>query len=153
MAMKFISTAALVSVVLASTVLQSTYAATYTVGDNTGWTVPTGGNTEFYDNWADNKNFLVGDILVFNFATGSHNVAEVTEAVYDSCNVSPVTVSPDKSSVSMSEMVPGLLHPLPVQAHRTRIPGSGPNGSPSSASSLVAAVSLAIMSIALVLLY
>lgn len=59
--MKIISMAALVVVVLASTLLQSTYAVTYTVGDSTGWTVPS--NTEFYDEWADNKTFAVGDVL------------------------------------------------------------------------------------------
>ncbi|GMJ15658.1 hypothetical protein HRI_005235000 [Hibiscus trionum] len=80
-----ISMAALV-LVLAANLLQSTYGATYTVGDSTGWTIPTG-NTDFYDDWADNKTFVVGDVLVFNFTTGQHNVAEVTEAAYDACSV------------------------------------------------------------------
>ncbi|KAE8674339.1 Blue copper protein [Hibiscus syriacus] len=54
-------------------------------GDSTGWVIPSS-NSDFYDNWADNKRFVVGDVLVFNFTTGTHNVAEVTEAAYDSCN-------------------------------------------------------------------
>ncbi|KAE8675878.1 putative Early nodulin 16 [Hibiscus syriacus] len=179
--MKIISMAALVAVVLASNVLQSTYAATYTVGDTAGWTVPTGGNTEFYDNWADNKNFLVGDVLVFNFVTGAHNVEEVTEAVYDSCNGTNNPISTHNTGparITLNRLgeyhficsVPGhctagqklsvdvrngprTAAPTPGSSpNGPGIPGSGPNGSPSSASSLVAAVSLAIMSIALVLL-
>ncbi|KAE8710406.1 putative Early nodulin 16 [Hibiscus syriacus] len=80
-----ISMAALI-LVLAANLLQSTYGTTYTVGDSSGWVIPSS-NTDFYDNWADNKNFVVGDVLVFTFTTGTHNVAEVTEAAYDACNV------------------------------------------------------------------
>lgn len=99
-------------VVLASNVLQITYAATYIVGDTIGWVIPTG-STELYHNWTDNKNFLVGDILgesfsvqfltdinflvtinvpfffffaVFKFTTGEHDVAKVTEAAYNACS-------------------------------------------------------------------
>lgn len=54
-------------VVLASNVLQITYAATYIVGDTIGWVIPTG-STELYHNWTDNKNFLVGDILGESFS-------------------------------------------------------------------------------------
>ncbi|GMI81200.1 hypothetical protein HRI_001789300 [Hibiscus trionum] len=167
MAIKIISAAALVAVVLASTVLQSTYAASFTVGDNTGWTVPPGGgNNEFYDNWAENKTFVVGDILDFNFATGAHNVAEVSEADYDTCNgTNPIaTHGTGPASVTLNRTgeyhfictVPGHCiggQKLSVEVRngpRSGTPGSSPNGS-SSASSLVAAVSLSIMSVALVL--
>ncbi|KAE8736077.1 hypothetical protein F3Y22_tig00000170pilonHSYRG00001 [Hibiscus syriacus] len=132
--------AALVAVVvLASTVLQSTDAANYTVGDTTGWTVPPGGgNSDFYDEWADKKNFFVGDILEFNFATDAHNVAEVTEAAYDRCNGH--CTGGQKLSVNVRS-----------GPRTTSTPGSTPNGgSSSSASSLVAAVSVAIVSLALV---
>ncbi|KHG26691.1 Blue copper -like protein [Gossypium arboreum] len=71
-------------VVLAANVLQSTYGATYKVGGSTGWRVPT--NIDFYEDWADDKVFVVGDALVFNFTTGKHNVAVVTEAAYEACN-------------------------------------------------------------------
>ncbi|GMI84265.1 hypothetical protein like AT1G45063 [Hibiscus trionum] len=80
-----ISTAALFVFLVANLLLQSAYGTTYTVGDSTGWGIPTG-NDDFYDDWADNKIFAVGDVLVFNFTTGQHNVAEVTEAAYDACN-------------------------------------------------------------------
>ncbi|KAF8393203.1 hypothetical protein HHK36_021444 [Tetracentron sinense] len=57
----------------------------YTVGDSMGWIIPPGGPIA-YSTWAFNKTFIVGDNLVFNFTTGSHDVAEVTKAVFDSCN-------------------------------------------------------------------
>ncbi|OWM65929.1 blue copper protein-like [Punica granatum] len=60
---------------------------TYTVGDGLGWNVPPGGAAA-YQTWASNKTFMVGDVLVFNFVNGTHNVAEVTKAAYDSCNTS-----------------------------------------------------------------
>ncbi|KAE8700189.1 putative Early nodulin 16 [Hibiscus syriacus] len=162
--------AALVAVVvLASTVLQSTDAANYTVGDTTGWTVPPGGgNSDFYDEWADKKNFFVGDILEFNFATDAHNVAEVTEAAYDRCNgTNPISMHRNgPASITLNRT--GEYHFIcTVLGHctggqklsvnvrsgprTTSTPGSTPNGgSSSSASSLVAAVSVAIVSLALV---
>ncbi|KAG8471766.1 hypothetical protein CXB51_036709 [Gossypium anomalum] len=79
-------TMAALLVILAANLLQSTYGRTYIVGDSTGWRIPTINNDDFYDDWADNKDFLVGDILVFNFTNGQHNVVEVTEAGYDACN-------------------------------------------------------------------
>ncbi|KAL4278081.1 hypothetical protein GQ457_03G045740 [Hibiscus cannabinus] len=166
MAMKIMSMAALVAVVLASTVLQTTYGASYTVGDTTGWTVPPGGD-EFYDDWTKNKTFFVGDILDFIFATGAHNVEEVTEAAYDTCNgTNPIaTHSSGPVSITLNRTgefyficsVPGHCtggQKLSVDVRNgprtSPTPGSSPNRS-SSASSLVAAMSLAIMSAALVL--
>ncbi|KAK8501329.1 hypothetical protein V6N13_027028 [Hibiscus sabdariffa] len=178
MAMKILSIPVLV-VVLASTVLQSTHATNYTVGDTTGWNARTNGNTDFYNNWAANKNFLVGDILVFNFATGSHTVTEVTEADYNNCNsnnpilvqnTGPASIVLNRTGAyhficsvpghctagqKLSVQVrngPGSTAPTPGSSPNAPLtPGSGPGGSPSSASSLVAVVSLAIMSITLVL--
>ncbi|KAM1700920.1 hypothetical protein TB2_025669 [Malus domestica] len=58
---------------------------TWTVGNNSGWTVLPPGS---YQTWAANKTFLVGDTLVFNYLNGTHDVAEVTKANYNSCNTS-----------------------------------------------------------------
>ncbi|XP_012462118.1 umecyanin-like [Gossypium raimondii] len=89
-------------VVLAANVLQSTNGATYTVGDSTGWRVPA--NNDFYDDWADNKAFVVGDVLVFNFTTGQHDVAEVTETAYDACTtantISTVSTGPARITLN-----------------------------------------------------
>ncbi|KAM1508275.1 uclacyanin-3-like [Malus sylvestris] len=58
---------------------------TWTVGNNSGWTVLPPGS---YQTWAANKTFVVGDTLVFNYSNGTHDVAVVTKANYDSCNTS-----------------------------------------------------------------
>ncbi|XP_044464943.1 umecyanin-like [Mangifera indica] len=87
-------------VLSAATLLHVTYAVNYTVGDTTGWTRPS--DSTFYTTWVASKTFRIGDFLVFNFATGSHDVAIVTVDAYNSCNVSntiqvlptgPVTLS------------------------------------------------------------
>ena len=41
--------------------LPSTLAATYTVGDSSGWETPTGGDP--YATWASQHTFVVGDVL------------------------------------------------------------------------------------------
>ncbi|EEF35204.1 cucumber peeling cupredoxin [Ricinus communis] len=79
--------------------LDSTAAATkFTVGDGIGWAVPS--NASFYDEWASDKTFQVGDSIVFNWSE-VHNVLEVTsKSEYDNCTTtngilrqtSPVTI-------------------------------------------------------------
>ncbi|KAI3495945.1 hypothetical protein L1887_38293 [Cichorium endivia] len=66
-------------------IVPSVLAATYTVGDSTGWATPTGGDP--YSTWASRHTFVVGDVLVFNFASGSHTVANVTKSSFDNCNI------------------------------------------------------------------
>ncbi|KAK7347535.1 hypothetical protein VNO80_22067 [Phaseolus coccineus] len=58
---------------------------TFTVGDSSGWTVPSNGAAA-YTSWASGKTFKVGDILVFNYQSNTHNVEEVTKENFDSCN-------------------------------------------------------------------
>lgn len=36
-------------------------ATTYTVGDSLGWTIPPNNSVEFYEDWANNKTFQIGD--------------------------------------------------------------------------------------------
>ncbi|MBA0747443.1 hypothetical protein Gogos_004356, partial [Gossypium gossypioides] len=70
---------AAVFVVLASTL--TTYASTtYTVGDSTGWQVPT----------------------MFNFITGEHDVAEVTEPGYDACTNTDTISTDNKGPVKIT---------------------------------------------------
>ncbi|XP_048134053.1 mucin-5B-like [Rhodamnia argentea] len=73
---------------------------TYTVGDTMGWTKPAGG-AAVYQAWASNNLFEVGDILVFNFNNGAHDVAEVTKAAFDSCN--------GANTLSISTVPPGRI--------------------------------------------
>ncbi|KAE9584828.1 hypothetical protein Lal_00024296 [Lupinus albus] len=60
----------------------ATGATEYTVGESFGWDTPT--NESFYQDWATNKTFLVGDILIFNIS-GTKMVSEVSKADYDNC--------------------------------------------------------------------
>ncbi|XP_059431376.1 umecyanin-like [Corylus avellana] len=71
----------------AATVLPQTEAAAYVVGDTTGWTTPSG-NATFSTSWAAKHNFSVGDILAFNFTTGVHDLATVSQVAFDACNTS-----------------------------------------------------------------
>ncbi|KAM1060596.1 hypothetical protein ACFX13_025774 [Malus domestica] len=66
--------------------LQSAAAQTgHVVGDSIGWTIPQSGAQE-YVTWAASNKFVVGDTLVFNFATNAHDVQEVPKASFDSCS-------------------------------------------------------------------
>ncbi|XP_047074849.1 basic blue protein-like [Lolium rigidum] len=58
-------------------------AAEYTVGGDgiNGW--DTGTN---YATWAQAQSFVAGDALLFNYVKSQHNVYEVTEAAYRSCD-------------------------------------------------------------------
>ncbi|XP_074580992.1 basic blue protein-like [Curcuma longa] len=58
-------------------------ATEYAVGDTDGW--ETGTN---FLRWSQNHNFTVGDVLVFNYVPVQHNVYQVTEKTYRSCNCS-----------------------------------------------------------------
>jgi len=57
-------------------------AASYTVGDTTGWTT-----RQNYTAWTSGKTFRVGDTLVFKYTVGEHDTESVTKANHDSCTV------------------------------------------------------------------
>ncbi|PKU66323.1 Stellacyanin [Dendrobium catenatum] len=66
----------------------------FIVGDEEGWKV--GVN---YTEWAEDKDFRVGDRIVFNYVKGKHNVLKVTGPAFRSCNKtvsSPLTTGNDK---------------------------------------------------------
>ncbi|KAK2978123.1 hypothetical protein RJ640_028677, partial [Escallonia rubra] len=58
----------------------------YLVGDEKGWSVGTD-----YQAWAQGKEFYVGDLLVFKYREGAHNVHQVDEASFIQC--APPTTS------------------------------------------------------------
>ncbi|CAM8986105.1 unnamed protein product [Rhodiola kirilowii] len=74
------------AVLLAIALLQVSvcYGAVHMVGDKTGWT--TIGNYD-YKAWAASKNFQVGDVITFVYHSEYHNVMQVTQPEYTSCNV------------------------------------------------------------------
>ncbi|PIA42411.1 hypothetical protein AQUCO_02000099v1 [Aquilegia coerulea] len=63
---------------------------THLVLDNQGWIIPTEGASA-YTNWTATKTFMVGDTLVFNFASNQHDVVEVTKMEYDACTATSTT--------------------------------------------------------------
>nr|GMD78883.1 cucumber peeling cupredoxin-like [Ipomoea batatas] len=76
----------------AVTNVQRSDAATYTVGDSSGWSTPSNGDST-YTTWANQHQFVAGDVLVFNFNTGLHTVATVNNKNdYDSCNAANANV-------------------------------------------------------------
>ncbi|CAI0389281.1 unnamed protein product [Linum tenue] len=80
-----VSRLALAAIVIATLLHSSAAQTPHTVGGTTGWTIPRGGES-VYSNWAAGNSFAVGDILVFNFAAGAHDVTQVNKADYDSCS-------------------------------------------------------------------
>ncbi|XP_057503984.1 cucumber peeling cupredoxin-like [Actinidia eriantha] len=86
-------------VVVAAVMWQCATAQTvHVVGGNIGWTIPRNG-AEGYTTWAFNKTFMVGDILIFNFATNAHDVVQVPKASFDTCSDdnkigNPITTGP-----------------------------------------------------------
>ncbi|KAJ4964427.1 hypothetical protein NE237_024366 [Protea cynaroides] len=54
---------------------------TYKVGGDEGWS-----ESVDYFAWSENHNFSVGDILLFEYVKEEHNVMEVTEGTYKSCD-------------------------------------------------------------------
>ncbi|GMJ07510.1 hypothetical protein HRI_004420200 [Hibiscus trionum] len=148
------------------TLFQNTHATTtYTVGDSFGWQIPTF-NPNFYDDWADNKTFVVNDVLVFNFTTGQHNVLELTEPGYDACTTSDTIVTENKGPARITlkrtgehyficaylgHCFAGQKLKVDVQDGRGKTPGVlSPPGA--AASSLVATTSIVFMFIAFALL-
>ncbi|XP_057967020.1 mavicyanin [Malania oleifera] len=69
---------------LASFGTRNVNGATYTVGDSYGWTLFINSS-----NWAQGKEFHVGDILVFNYEKGFHNVMQVNTTAYEHCIKDP----------------------------------------------------------------
>ncbi|KAF8034532.1 hypothetical protein BT93_C0754 [Corymbia citriodora subsp. variegata] len=118
-------------------------AVTYTVGDAMGWTIPASGAAA-YQAWASSQIFEVGDILVFNFNGGAHDVAEVTETAFNSCDgtnpLSISTVPPARITLATAGLhfficaIPG--HCSLGQKVTINVTTAGPSGSPPPSSSV-----------------
>nr|XP_043629128.1 umecyanin-like [Erigeron canadensis] len=59
---------------------------THVVGGTIGWMIPSSGASA-YTTWASGQTFRVGDSLLFNFTTGFHDVAEVSQTAYGPCTI------------------------------------------------------------------
>ncbi|KAG2584569.1 blue copper protein-like [Panicum virgatum] len=75
------SRSALIALLVVVSCTAAASAVTFTVGDTQGWSL-----RGDYATWASGKDFKVGDTLLFNFATGAHDVLEVSKSDYDGCN-------------------------------------------------------------------
>ncbi|CAL0327359.1 unnamed protein product [Lupinus luteus] len=80
-------------ILLAINITMPTFAAIYTVGDTSGWTIGAD-----YSTWTSDKAFSVGDSLVFNYGAG-HTVDEVKESDYKSCTTGN-SISTDSSGAT-----------------------------------------------------
>ncbi|XP_026400083.1 mavicyanin-like [Papaver somniferum] len=81
--MGFASTALVFIVVMVAAFnVSSSMAATYDVGDTSGWT--TMGNID-YNKWSSSKSIHVGDTIRFVYNPKYHNVLQVTSQDYESC--------------------------------------------------------------------
>ncbi|KAL7600301.1 cucumber peeling cupredoxin [Lactuca sativa] len=84
----------IMALMLASVQFHDTAAqTTHVVGDALGWNIPPNGPSA-YTTWASGQTFSVGDVLLFNFTTGFHNVAEVAQAAYAPCTTAnPISIA------------------------------------------------------------
>ncbi|GAU21284.1 hypothetical protein TSUD_286940 [Trifolium subterraneum] len=93
----------LLLIAFAATIL-NTEAVDHIVGGSTGWTATPPGGASFYSDWASNITFKENDVLVFNFVTGAHTVAEISKANFDNCNVNQntqaITTSPARVTLN-----------------------------------------------------
>ncbi|XP_040987942.1 blue copper protein 1a-like [Juglans microcarpa x Juglans regia] len=65
---------------IAATLVPSSLATDFVVGDDKGWTI----NFD-YQAWAQGKDFHVGDKLVFKYSEGAHNVLRVNGTGFQEC--------------------------------------------------------------------
>ncbi|XP_047313668.1 stellacyanin-like, partial [Impatiens glandulifera] len=66
----------------------------YIVGDDQGWSIPSGSDIGYYNKWASNHRFRVEDTLRFNYKDDS--VLVVTQDDYDKClSTQPIYFSND----------------------------------------------------------
>ncbi|KAK1266684.1 hypothetical protein QJS04_geneDACA015256 [Acorus gramineus] len=82
----------LMLLVLCSSSIAAVAKKTHVVGDSQGW-----GFSVSYSEWANGRPFSAGDVLLFNYASGVHNVVSVGPAGYRGCK-GPVNPSGASSS-------------------------------------------------------
>ncbi|XP_022967382.1 mavicyanin [Cucurbita maxima] len=85
----------------------SAVATVHKVGDSTGWTtlVPFD-----YAKWASSNKFRVGDSLLFNYNNKFHNVLQVDQEQFKSCNSSSPAASYTSGADSITLKRPGTFY-------------------------------------------
>ncbi|KAH7855944.1 hypothetical protein Vadar_030855 [Vaccinium darrowii] len=160
-------------VVVAAALVQGSRAETHVVGDTLGWVVPPGGSVA-YTTWAATKTFAVGDVLLFNYTTGEHDVVvAASKTTYDSCSATNA-LSTEKTGPTSITLTSGehfyfcsvgthcsLGQKLAINVSTTATSSPSPTGNtttspppPSSAAQpLAAALPLTLVSIFVALLH
>uniref|UniRef100_A0A7C8ZG82 Phytocyanin domain-containing protein n=1 Tax=Opuntia streptacantha TaxID=393608 RepID=A0A7C8ZG82_OPUST len=75
--------------------------ATYVVGDSNGWDISTD-----LDSWAKGKKFVVGDVLLFQYAS-YHSVCELAKEEFESCKTSNALKTSTTGNTTFSLTKPG----------------------------------------------
>lgn len=71
---------------------------TFIVGGSYQWAIPDGNDINFYEEWAAEQNFIVGDVLDFKYTAEDHNVLPLnSKAGFDACNSSDTSGIPTDS--------------------------------------------------------
>ncbi|ONH95631.1 hypothetical protein PRUPE_7G081300 [Prunus persica] len=76
----------------------------YRVGDSDGWT--SRGLVD-YNKWASTKDFHVGDTLIFTYNNQFHNVMQVSDQDFESCNATSAISSYTSGSDTITLKRPG----------------------------------------------
>ncbi|XP_076902863.1 basic blue protein-like [Bidens hawaiensis] len=92
---------AVICLLVAALQCEVAQAATYVVGGSAGWTFNVAG-------WEKGKKFKAGDVLVFNYQKGAHNVVVVNKAGYVGCSTTPINAKVYASGKDQIRLVKGL---------------------------------------------
>ncbi|OIT32672.1 PREDICTED: mavicyanin-like [Nicotiana attenuata] len=88
-------------VILILSLICSSSATNYIVGDSSGWDISTD-----LDTWLVGKRFNVGDVLLFQYSS-FHSVSEVTKENFEGCNTSNVLDSSKNGNTTLPLTKPG----------------------------------------------
>ncbi|MFS7985845.1 putative Blue (type 1) copper binding protein [Helianthus anomalus] len=94
-------TMAVLCLIAAALQCELAQATTYAVGGSGGWTFNVSG-------WEKGKKFKAGDVLVFNYQKGAHNVVAVNKAGYVGCSTTRRNAKVYTSGKDQIRLVKGL---------------------------------------------
>ncbi|WCJ30034.1 hypothetical protein M5689_011620 [Euphorbia peplus] len=78
-------------------------ATTFTVGDSLGWTIPPNNSMDYYQSWAANHTFEIGDSLLFNW-TGTHTATILSnEEEYENCTKNGIILATSGVTVRLPQ--------------------------------------------------
>ncbi|MFS7901950.1 putative Blue (type 1) copper binding protein [Helianthus anomalus] len=74
----------MLSMIIEVVVMKAVMGEVYNVGDSQGWTILVDSS---YATWASSKSFRVGDTLTFHYNPSAHDVMQVNQHGFRSCNI------------------------------------------------------------------